>query len=42
VFGHPELLIADGSVHVTNGRVTPVHTFADRNTTRFAKDLPVT
>jgi hypothetical protein len=42
VFGHPELLIGDASVHVTNGGVTPVHTLADRNTTRFAEDLPVT
>jgi choline dehydrogenase-like flavoprotein len=43
VWGHPELLIADGSVHVTNGGVNPVLTImalAYRNTSRFVEDLP--
>jgi choline dehydrogenase-like flavoprotein len=40
VWGHPELLIADGSVHVTNGGVNPVLTImalAYRNSSRFAE-----
>lgn len=43
VWGHPELLIADGSVHVTNGGVNPVLTImalAYRNTSRLVEDLP--
>lgn len=44
VWGHPELLVADGSVHVTNGGVNPVLTImalAYRNASRFAEELPV-
>jgi choline dehydrogenase-like flavoprotein len=44
VWGHANLLVADGSVHVTNGGVNPVLTImalAYRNSTRFAEDLPV-
>lgn len=43
VWGHTNLLIADGSVHVTNGGVNPVLTImalAYRNSTRFAEDIP--
>ncbi len=43
VWGHPNLLIADGSVNVTNGGVNPVLTImalAYRNSTRFAEELP--
>lgn len=41
VWGHPNLLIADGSVHVTNGGVNPVLTImalAYRNSARFAEE----
>jgi choline dehydrogenase-like flavoprotein len=40
VWGHPNLLIADGSVHVTNGGVNPVLTIialAYRNATRLVR-----
>jgi choline dehydrogenase-like flavoprotein len=40
VWGHPNLLLADGSVHVTNGGVNPVLTIialAYRNTYRLAQ-----
>jgi choline dehydrogenase-like flavoprotein len=41
VWGHPNLLIADGSVHVTNGGVNPVLTImalAYRNATKLAEE----
>jgi choline dehydrogenase-like flavoprotein len=43
VWGHANLLVADGSVHVTNGGVNPVLTImalAYRNSSRLAADLP--
>jgi choline dehydrogenase-like flavoprotein len=47
VWGHANLLVADGSVHVTNGGVNPVLTImalAYRNTTRFVEEsyIPAT
>jgi choline dehydrogenase-like flavoprotein len=41
VWGHPNLLMADGSVHVTNGGVNPVLTIialAYRNATKLAEE----
>ena len=41
VWGHDNVLIADGSVHVTNGGVNPVLTIfalAYRNSTHFAEE----